>query len=66
MRQFESFSCFAFPHLNITCCEILQIAGPLEQKCIFFILLEFNGNKVLLKYIFTYLYSAQEQLSNDI
>ena len=49
-------------HFNIICCEILQIAGPLGQKCIFFILLLSLG---IWRNISKYLYSAPEELSND-
>ena len=48
-------------------CENLENAGPLEQKCTLIILLGFEDNKVLLKYMYFYIfYSAQKVISNDI
>ena len=49
IRKFKIFSCFEFPHVNIICCKIFQMAGNLVRKCILFILLEFNDSKLLLK-----------------
>ena len=38
----------------------VSIAFPLGQKCIFFILLVFNDNRLLLKYCYIYSYSVHE------
>ena len=63
------FSCYEFAHFNIICCEILQEAGLLEQKCIFFILLGFNDTKVLLRYFYILIFCSgrafQQYIDND-
>ena len=50
------FFCFKFLHFDMVCYEILQIASPLGQKCIFFILLGFDDNKLLLKYFYIFIF----------
>ena len=49
--------------------ENLEHAGPVGQKCIFFILLGFNDIKVLLKYFYLLIFcpgrAFQRYIEND-